>query len=180
MSPILSVLLPADSLKTGKNLEFYGLPILQIAAGSKVSIGDGSVLCSIAKFSALGVKHPVIIRTLSPSAEITIGRNCGLSGTVICAINSITIGDGVLFGADVCIFDTDFHPIYSEERYLQPCPIGLPIKIGDNVFIGNGAKIIKGVSIGRNSVVAAGSIVTKNIPENSIAAGNPCRVIRGF
>jgi acetyltransferase-like isoleucine patch superfamily enzyme len=174
------MVLPAGSLKIGKNIEFYGLPIIQITAGSRVLIGDKSVLCSIAKFSALGVNHPVIIRTLSASARITIGRNCGLSGTVICATNSIIIGDGVLFGADVCLFDTDFHPIYSEERYSQPCPAGLPIEIGDNVFIGNGAKIIKGVSIGKNSVVAAGSVVTKSVPENSIAAGNPCRVIRSF
>ena len=164
----------------GKNIEFYGFPIIQINSGSQVSIGGGSVLCSIAKFSALGVSHPVIIRTLSPGANITIGRNCGLSGTVICATNSINIGDGVLFGADVCLFDTDFHPVYSEKRYLQPCPVGFPVDIGDNVFIGSGAKILKGVKIGRNSVIAAGSIVTKNVPENSVAAGNPCRVIRNF
>ncbi len=86
------------------------------------------------------------------------------------------IGKNVFIGPNVGIYSVS-HPIHHEPRnqYLE---FASPITIGDNVWIGGSAVINPGVSIGDNSVIGSGSVVTNNIPENVIAAGNPCKVIR--
>jgi len=158
----------------------YGYPIITMKPDAKIILGKDVVLCSDSRFTDLGVSRPVIIRTLRPNARIFIGSDTGLSGVVICAAISIEIGSKCLLGADVQIFDNDFHTISPENRRHESSPdkVGCaPIIIEDNVFIGTGSKIMKGVTIGHNSVIGAGSIVTKNIPANSIAAGNPAKII---
>lgn len=157
-----------------------GWPLFACAAGSKVTIAEGAVLCSEPSMTALGVRQPVIFRTLTPTASITIGKDCGFSGTTVVAAKSVTIGNGCMLGANAMIFDTDFHNIHSKNRRYEKVDwelISAPVRIGDNVFIGTGAIVCKGVEIGENSVIGAGSVVTKSIPANSIAAGNPCRVV---
>jgi acetyltransferase-like isoleucine patch superfamily enzyme len=159
---------------------FNGWPIITMAQGSSISIGARFVATSMSRFTALGVSHPVVIRTLAPGAKITIGSDVGLSGTTICAVESVSIGNDCLFGADVTIVDTDFHPIAPAGR--RHAPIGeaasRPCVIEDNVFIGGGAYILKGSHIGANSVIGSCSVVTGVIPPNCIAAGNPAKVIR--
>jgi hypothetical protein len=158
----------------------YGYPIVSLSSNSKILLGKEVVLCSDSDFTALGVSHPVILRTLRPGACITIGDDTGMSGATICAAISIQIGSKCLLGADVQIFDTDFHKISADNRRHDDNPEHIsasPIIIEDNVFIGAGSKIMKGVRIGRNSVIGAGSIVNKDIPANSIAAGVPAKVI---
>ncbi|MDT4289248.1 acyltransferase [Methylomonas sp. MO1] len=158
----------------------YGLPIISVKPNSKISIGKGVVLCSDPRFTDLGVTHPVIIRTLRPNAKISIGAGSGISGAVICAAVAVEIGSECLLGADVQIFDTDFHPVAAENRRFNKSSDNVkcaPVVIEDNVFLGAGSKIMKGVRIGRNSVIGAGAVVAKDIPSNSIAVGNPARVI---
>lgn len=86
----------------------------------------------------------------------------------------ITIGNNVAFGPGVTIA-TVGHPIHPDYRRLM---YGNPVTIENNCWIGANTTICPGVTIGKNSVVGAGSIVTKDIPENSVAVGNPCKVIR--
>ncbi len=158
----------------------YGFPIITRFPSTVIEIGDRVVLCSDSRFTALGVTRPVIMRTLRPYARIRIGSNTGMSGAVICAAVSIDIGSYCLLGADVQIMDNDFHKIEAKDRYFDNTPdkIGAaPIVIEDNVFLGTGVKVMKGVRIGRNSVVGAGSIVTKDVPPDSIAVGTPARVV---
>lgn len=88
----------------------------------------------------------------------------------------ITIGEGVMFGPRVSLL-TASHPIDATVRKTG-LEYGLPITIGDNVWIGGSVTVNPGVSVGQNSVIGSGSVVTKSIPENVVAAGNPCRVIR--
>lgn len=88
----------------------------------------------------------------------------------------IYIGDHVMIAPNVVIA-TGTHPVCPELRE-QVYQYNLPVRIGDNVWIGAGAIILPGVTIGRNSVIGAGSVVTKDIPENVVAVGNPCRVLR--
>jgi len=95
----------------GAAVRVLGRPIVSLASGSSVSIGDRSVLISRPAATALGVARPVILRTLRTGARIEIGADVGMSGTTVCAATSITIGDRVLFGADVVVSDTDFHAI---------------------------------------------------------------------
>ena len=88
----------------------------------------------------------------------------------------IYVGDGTMFGPN-CVIATAGHPIDSElrERQLQ---YNIPVHIGKNCWLGAGVLVMPGVTIGDNSVIGAGSVVTKDIPANVIAVGNPCRVLR--
>lgn len=89
----------------------------------------------------------------------------------------IRIGADGLFGANVEIFDSDFHDLDPSRRRNGDQRMA-PVEIGDNVYVGMGVKILKGATIGSDSVVGAGSVVTGAIPAGVIAAGNPARVIR--
>ena len=103
---------------------------------------------------------------------INIGNNCGFSGTVIAAFKNIHLGNNVRCGANTLITDSDWH--------LDDPRVGVSkeIFIDDNVWLGVNSVILKGVRIGKNSIIGANSLVTSDIPENVIAAGNPCKVIR--
>jgi acetyltransferase-like isoleucine patch superfamily enzyme len=151
-----------------------------MAPGSQIQIGDRVVLCSHPRFTALGVARPVVLRTLRSGASIRIGSDVGFSGAVICAATSVDIGNQCLFGADVQVCDTDFHPVAAANRRFEnrpECIASEAIVIEDNVFLGAGVRVLKGVRIGRNSVIGAGSLVTGNIPSNVVAAGVPARVL---
>lgn len=163
-----------------QGVTFHGFPLISLAEESRIHIESGAVLTSHSSFTALGVSRPCILRTLRPGASIRIGGSTGLSGAVLCAANSITIGRECLIGADVVIADTDFHPTSAVNRRFNNDPADIlsrAVVVEDNVFIGTRSIILKGVSIGRNSIVGAGSVVTRSIPADSIAAGNPARVI---
>lgn len=109
--------------------------------------------------------------------NIKAGDNVFLNfNCVILDVNTVTLGDRVLVGPNVQFYAAT-HPIDTDLRgSLQE--YGAPIHIGDDVWIGGGSIICPGVSIGSRSIIGAGSVVTKNIPEGVIAAGNPCKVIR--
>jgi len=177
---VIPVLVSRSGVKFGKNVTFMGMPIISMKPDSQIVIGDRASLCSVSEFTALGVNHPVVLRTLRTGARIEIGEDTGISGASICAASEVRIGKQCLFGANVVISDTDFHAIKPENRRYnnQPEDISVAsIYIGNNVFIGTGAIILKGVRIGDNSVVGAGAIVTKNIPDNTIVVGNPSRIV---
>lgn len=95
---------------------------------------------------------------------------------VILDVADVTIGHHVMFGPKVNLF-TAGHPVDPTVR-SSGLEFGLAITIGDNVWIGGNATINPGVSIGNNTIIGSGSVVTKDIPDNVIAAGNPCRIIR--
>ncbi len=129
-----------------------------------------------------GIKHGENIYIEPPfhceyGTHIQVGKNFyANTGCVMLDVAKVTIGDNVLFGPNVCIY-TAGHPIHPEIRN-SGYEYGIPIVIGDNVWIGGSSVILPGVKIGSNTVIGAGSVVTKDIPDNVCAAGNPCRVIR--
>lgn len=88
----------------------------------------------------------------------------------------VTFGDNV-FIAPNCVFSTAGHAIDSEQR-SQGLEIALPITVGDNVWIGTNVSVLPGVTIGNNTIIGAGSVVNKDIPDGVIAVGNPCKVLR--
>jgi acetyltransferase-like isoleucine patch superfamily enzyme len=170
-------------VRFGDGLVLYGLPIVALADYSSIELGRNVALCSWSSETALGVNHPTILRTLAPGAQIIIGEDVGISGGAICAARKITIGAETLVGANVIIVDTDFHQVAPVGRRYQKDygNIGFAeVKVGRNVFIGANALVLKGVQIGDNSVIGAGSVVTRDIPENVIAAGNPCKIIKNL
>ena len=95
---------------------------------------------------------------------------------VILDVCRVVIGVNVLLGPCVQIY-TALHPLDPAERALL-LESGKPVVIGDNVWIGGGAIILPGVTIGKNSVIGAGCVVDRDIPENAVAAGNRCRIIK--
>ena len=108
---------------------------------------------------------------------ITIGKNFYANyNLTILDTASVTIGDYVFIGPNVNIYAAT-HPL-DVERRNQNLEKGVPVKIGNNVWIGGNVTILPGVEIGDNTVIGAGSVVTKDIPSNVLAAGNPCKVIK--
>lgn len=129
-----------------------------------------------------GIKHKENIYFEPPfhceyGSHIEVGENFYANvNCIMLDVGKITIGDNVLFGPNVSIY-TAGHPIHPESRN-SGYEYGIPVTIGSNVWIGGSCVILPGVSIGNNVVIGAGSVVTKDIPDNVCAAGNPCRVIR--
>lgn len=109
--------------------------------------------------------------------NIQIGNNFYANfGCVILDCNIVRIGSNVKLGPNVQIY-TGTHPIDVRER-IRGKEMAYPIEIGDNVWIGGSCIILPGLRIGNNTVIGAGSVITKDIPENVVAVGNPCRVIK--
>jgi acetyltransferase-like isoleucine patch superfamily enzyme len=171
-----------SSVRLGGPVRAYGMPVISICPGSECYIGEGSVLISVSFATALGVNHPVVLRTLRPEARINIGERVGISGGSICAAEWVAIGDDTLLGANVTIADTDFHSLDPRRRAsdTEEDIIIAGVTIGKRVFVGTNTIILKGVTIGDNTIIGAGSVVTKSVPPNVVAAGNPCRPIRNL
>lgn len=117
---------------------------------------------------------------------ISLGDNCEINmNCVFLDCNQITIGDNALIAPGVHIY-TVFHPLSAKERFNKSVNEDfsfaisktMPVTIGNNVWIGGGSIIMPGVTIGDNVTIGAGSVVTKSIPSNVLAYGNPCKVIR--
>ena len=119
--------------------------------------------------------------TVTPGAKLVIGDYCGISQSSIYCKNEIVIGNYVNIGADCLIMDSNFHSldwkIRASSEDTKNC-ICKPIYIEDHAFIGARTVICKGVTIGARSIIASGSVVTKSVPADCIAGGNPCKVIK--
>jgi acetyltransferase-like isoleucine patch superfamily enzyme len=114
--------------------------------------------------------------TAAPGGRVTIGDRVFVNqGVTIHSAVSITIGDDVMIGDLVGIYDTNFHEVDEGSGVTQR-----PVVIGQNVWIGRGATILPGASIGDHAVVGAGSVVAGNVPERSLVTGNPARVVRSL
>lgn len=113
---------------------------------------------------------------IKENAVLTLGNSGANFNCQIRCGHRISIGDNVTFGRNLKILDSDFHCIKNDKgEIINPSK---PVVIGDNVWIGESVIILKGVTIGNGAVIAAGSVVTKDVPANTIAAGNPAKVIR--
>lgn len=145
-----------------------------------MKIGDNFMLISGDGINASAANQKASI-FVAENARVIIGNNVGMSSTRMWISNKLTIGDNVKIGACCLIIDTDAHQIdYMQRRKGEGHLKSAPITIGDDVWIGAHCIVLKGVTIGARSIIGAGSVVTKDIPADCIAAGNPCRVIRSL
>lgn len=176
---ISMLLLKRHKVAVGENLAVHG--ILKIMNVGTIQIGNDVKINSGFYFNPVGGANRTVLATES-KGKIQIGNNCGISHTLLYAADSITIEDNVLIGGGCSICDTDFHPIDYEVRMTQGRKMkkSKPILIGEGAFIGMNSIILKGVTIGKHSIVGAGSVVTKDIPDNEIWAGNPAVFIKAL
>lgn len=161
----------------GRGVKTYGRTYIHRRPLSTIILGDHVVFRSAFSANLIGLNRPCMLSTLDSRAIIEIGSGCGLSGAVIGAAEKIVLGKNVLVGANTLITDTDWHNIHPDMR-RAPGALSKPVIIDDNVWLGINTVVLKGVHIGKNSIIAANSVVVKDIPENVIAGGNPCKVIK--
>ena len=177
--PKVRLLFAMNGIPWGRGWRFYGVPIIQKHRRSRMTFGPGLKLRSSTRSNPLGPNHPVILATWQTGAVLEIGADFGMTGGAICASERVVINNNVAVGANTTIIDTDFHPLDPQQRKLKPSNGRIcKIVIEDDVFIGMNCLILKGVTIGRGSVVGAGSVVTDDVPPDAIVAGNPARILR--
>lgn len=165
----------------GAHCVIHGKLYINLFSTAKVKIGDNLYFSSGWGINALCAnKRGVIYAT--ENANITIGNNVGMSSVVLWAHENITIGNHVKIGGNSILIDTDSHNMDYLVRRGQYTDWGVskPIVIEDDVFIGVNCIILKGVTIGARSIIAAGSVVTKSIPADCVAGGNPAKVIKSL
>jgi len=158
-----------------------GVPVINVNLKGKFTIGKNFLFYSGKYHNMIGRQQPCFF-IVGSDAELIIGDNVGISCTALICYNKIVIGNDVKIGGNVSIYDTDFHSLNSGERNAIPevrTNIETkPVYINDGVFIGANTTILKGVTIGCNSIVGACSVVTKNVPPSEIWAGNPAKFIK--
>lgn len=166
-----SILIKVKGCRLGSGTWFTGRVIVRRYPCSTIQIGDRCQFVSSSEGNNRGISHACVLATGKPDAKIIIGNECGFSGCSIVCDREVHIGNKVTIGADTRIGDRDDHPeLYASEPK--------PVIIDDNVWIGMNCIILKGVHIGHNVIIGAGSVVTKDIPADSVAAGVPCHVIK--
>lgn len=173
-------LLKKQGFKISKNADIIGRFIFTAIKGSRVTIDEGAKLSTSASSYHLGVFSPMKIVLSSASATLSIGQNTRIHASCIHAREKIEIGANCLIAGNCQIFDCSGHDLSFDdvENRINTTGETKPVIIEDNVWIGFGAIIMPGVRIGNGSVIAAGSVVTKNIPPMSIAGGNPATLIK--
>lgn len=146
---------------------------------ASIRIGEGVRLSAGARENPVSGGEKLILVAGAPSACLEIGPNSGISASVIYAHQHVRIGARVLIGAGCAIYDFDFHSLDAEDRlHGVRNALSAPVEIEKDVWLGARVMVLKGVRIGAGSVVAAGSVVTSDIPPKVLAGGVPARVIR--
>lgn len=174
------------NIQFGKNFQIYNNIYITGARG-KIKIGDNFVFTSGDGINPICRNIRGCIFTQHKSSIITIGNNVGISSSSLRVKEKLVIGNNVNIGGNCLIIDTDSHPIdflarrgekTNDKKDKYTIVQSAPINIEDDVWIGANTIVLKGVTIGARSVIGAGSVVTKSIPSDCIAAGNPCKVIK--
>jgi acetyltransferase-like isoleucine patch superfamily enzyme len=166
----------------GKGFRTTGKSSFKLRREGSIVLGERVSLLAGWRSNRAGLTNPVLLETLGEGV-IRIGDNSGGSAVVISSRSEVTIEKNVCLGANVRIYDHDFHPIEPGKRRLsrneQSADVrSEPVVLGDDVFVGANTIILKGVTIGERSIVAAGSVVFRGeYPADCMIAGNPASLV---
>lgn len=162
----------------GENCTFKGKILIQ--GKHNIEMGDNVRIKSGLHYNPIGGDNQCVL-VARPGGRIIIGSNVGMSNSAIVSFSEVKIGDNVLLGGGVKIYDTDFHSLDYEKRMAGFEDVKTaPVCIKNGAFIGAHSIILKGVTIGEYSVVGAGAVVTRSIPPCQAWAGNPARFIKNI
>lgn len=179
-----------SGLKYQKSWQLYGgakiikkswlTRILLHQPNGTLQIGSDFKCNNKVKSNSIGLIQPCVFNISTPGSRIIIGDNVGISGSTICATESVSIGDNVLIGSGCLISDSDAHPLDWRDRKenRNDNTLHSPVHIGNDVFIGARCIILKGVTIGDRAIIGAGSVVACDVPPDSMVAGNPAKVVK--
>ncbi len=151
-----------------------GRPLIRCARGGTLEIMEGVKINTRVSSNPVIGRQRTSLAVMAPGARMIIGKSVGMSGACICAAQCVEIGESTIIGADALITDTDFHtPGPGWTWSNDAAGTSKPVRIGKGCFIGARAIILKGVTIGDGVVVAAGAVVSRDVPPEHLAAGNP-------
>ncbi len=171
------------AVRVGARADIFGRCIIRRGLDSRIELGHHVQIISSSWRSSTANCTRSKLRTFYSSASIIIGNHSGMTGGAIVARSkTIRIGDRCMLAPNVTIMDSDFHIAWPPERRYDTweTDIDADVTLEDNVWVGMGTIILKGVTIGENSVIAAGSVVSRDIPANCLAGGVPARVLKTF
>lgn len=151
--------------------------VSKFAEGGTIKIGRRVLINSSFKANPVG-GHRTVFMIMHKNAVIELDDEAGISNVLLAAHERIYIGKCVAIGAGAKIMDTDFHGLRYADRVANTNTAHAPIIIRDRVFIGADTLILKGVTIGEDSIIGAGAVVAKSIPPGEIWGGNPARFLR--
>ena len=166
--------------RLGNDSLFYGsIPSLQFPKNGDVKFGDGFIMNTGIKSGIDGSQSRIHV---SKNAKLHIGEMTGMTNTSILCHQEIVIGNHVNIGAGCLIMDSNFHSTDWRDRLDRKRDINnhlnAPVHIGDVVFIGARSIVCKGVTIGDHAIIAAGSVVVKDVPADEVWGGNPAQFIK--
>lgn len=173
----------ARALALGLKLRLHGVQVGRRVHGNTCNIlNNGSIelgnSVSVNSFPD-GEPYKVCLYAYFPTSRITVGNSCNLNGTVIYCRKSVTIGDYCMFGPGVVILDNNSHNTSIDALERRTGEIKeAPVVLEDNVWVGMRSIIMKGVRIGRNSIITPNSVVVRDVEPNSVYGGNPAALIK--
>lgn len=165
-----------SSISYGKGFRSCGTVLYRRYEGGVMKIGKDVSINSHLVANPIGGQNKTVF-CVTKGGKLIIGNRVGISNTAFYAAHEIIVEDDAVIGAGCKIYDTDFHSTIAEYRLNGNTNVmGMPVRIGRRSFIGGHSIILKGVSIGEQAVVAAGSVVTKSVPANEIWGGQSCQI----
>lgn len=178
-NPYAKLLFFLNGVKFKQNLKVNGFLKVIVTRRGKVTIGKNVSINSGNNFNIIGRQQKT---TFWVDGNLSIGNNTGFSATALICNHHIEIGEYVKIGGNTVIYDTDFHsldPNIRKDKSLDKASAKkAKVTIKDNAFIGSHSTILKGVTIGKNSIIGACSLVSRDIPDNEIWGGNPIKFIK--
>lgn len=149
----------------------------KINSGKNIRIGKSVSINSSFKSNMASHSNKTVLYIIE-NGSIKIGNHVGISNSILAARKAITIEDYVMIGSGCKIYDNDWHPVDFVKRIRGGTIISAPVRIKTGAWLCEGVTVLKGVTIGERAVIAAGSVVTKDVPADEVWAGNPARCVK--